>query len=909
MTETRRSVLQKLAVGTLTLVSNSKRVFSSYLSGQTSAEVGTSDPYRVKVNCAGPAIDGFEADQPYRGGSWGYTHGGQYFKCDAVSNDYGMPVAIQTLRYSCGSPFHYKFNAPNGYYRVKMYFASPNEFSGPRVFDIVLNEQTVLSNFRAFPVNTGFLKQFDSIPVINGRIDITFRSINDACLINAIEVEQTSSAAPPKPAAKATGAPGSLSRTNHDALIISYYGDWTAKGNLHSSNIPGSALDFSFKGSTIRWVGSKASNHGVAEIFVDGVLQQTVDTYASTPARNQILYAQNGLSQNRYHTIRILVSQGRHPDSAGCYQDVARFDCQEAFDAAENDADAAFSEVEIIEAGKKPHLVPGQWHPVSNAAEAPESGVALQDGLLRSAFERNIAYQVKNWNMNSGWTSWLPGANEGRRMAGAANILRWVDNPPLRENLDSLINSIALRQRADGYVLPYEDSDMGKVVYGANNERKPYDRRNFTLGLLAAGRTDPSAMRVARKFQDWLYSSPYINTMLDGALGIMGDQPNISMYHSTAGKAEDIVTQEKYWRQDWWLTQLRDQQALAISRFPLNRPHCYVLAPWIAYLDAYRATGDAKCIDAMLGAWQTYSDNFVHVGGSAAICEDCDNAYPYKSYYLHKHTGENCGGAFWIDFNHRLLQLYPDQEKFASQIEETLYNVTLANQDASGNMRYHTNLVGTKDQANAIGTCCEVTNTGLLARLPEFLYSIATDGLYVNLYAASSITWKQRGSKVTVKTSAEFPEDTNVSMKLLTDVPLALKMHLRIPSWATRDVAISVNGQNIASGVPGTYATLARTWSNGDTVSFNVPIGFRVTKYIGFDRDADHDRYALQYGPLLMSLVGGTHVDIAAGDLIGSLSLVPGSRFHFAIAGHPDCKYVPYLHIQDETFTSFPTLT
>ena len=341
---------------------------------------------------------------------------------------------------------------------------------------------------------------------------------------------------------------------------------------------------------------------------------------------------------------------------------MAGFECLESFDAAENDADAAFSEIEVIEAGKQSCIPPRQWRPVQNAAQAPENGINLTDGALRSAFERNVAYQVNNWNMNSSWTNWLPGANAGRRMGGAANILRWVDNPALRENLDSLVKSIASRQRADGYALPYADSDMGKVVYGANNERKPYDRRNFTLGLLAAGRINLLAIEIARRFQDWLYASPYINTMLDGALGIMGDQPNMSMYFSPAGKQDDVIFREEFWRQDWWLAQPRDRQPAAISRFPLNRAHSYVTAPWIAYCDAYRATGDQGCIDAMLGAWQTYHENFVHVGGSAAICEDCDNAYPYKSYYLHKHTGENCGGALWIDFNHRPLQLYPEQE-------------------------------------------------------------------------------------------------------------------------------------------------------------------------------------------------------------------------------------------------------
>lgn len=905
--ETRRGLLKKL--GALTLLPGPVRAFSSYLNEDVPASDDPRNPYRVRVNCAGPAADGFSADQPYRRGSWGYSRGGQLFACDAVANDYGMPTAIKTLRYACGAPFHYKFDVPNGFYRVKMYFASPNEFYGSRTFDVVLNGKLVLPNFRPFPVATGVLKQFDDTPVTSGMIDITFRSINDACIINAIEVEQTSATLPPKPAAKSKPAAGGLLRANHDDLMISYYGAWTVENNLHGSNIPGSALDFTFKGPAIKWIGSKNSNHGVAEIYVDGVLQQTVDSYASGPAFNQVLYEKRGLSEDGYHTFRIVVTKDKHPNSTGVYQDVSAFECREPFDAADHDADSAFREVHIIESSKKPYVSPSQWHPVHYAAEAPASAVTLYNGMFLSAFERNINYQITNWNMDSSWTKWLPGANDGRRMSAAGNILRWVDQPTLRTNLDSLVNSIASRQRADGYALPYPDSDMAKAVYGANNERMPYDRRNFTLGLLAAGQVNPSAIGIARKFQDWLYSSPYISTMLDGALGIMGDQPNLSMYFSAAGKEEDVTVRERYWRQDWWLAQLKDQQPAAISRFPLNRAHSYAAAPWATYCDAYRATGDPECIAAMMGAWQAYRDNFVHLGGSAAICEDCDNAYPAKSYYLHKHTGENCGGALWIDFNHRLLQLYPSQEKFAAEIERTLYNVTLANQDSAGNIRYHTNLLETKDQAKATGTCCEVTNTVLLARLPEFLYSIANDGIYVNLYSPSRITWSHAGSKVTLNTATQFPADTNISLKLSVNDPLPLNIRLRIPSWAVGKVVVQVNGKNAATGSPGAYVTLARTWSSDDTITFKIPIGLRLTKYTGFDRDPDHERYGLEYGPLLMSLVGGTHLNVAPNNLIANLTPVAGNPLHFAVAGYPNFKYVPYVHIQDETFTSFPTLS
>src|SRR5438270_30188 len=80
--------------------------------------------------------------------------------------------------------------------------------------------------------------------------------------------------------------------------------------------------------------------------------------------------------------------------------------------------------------------------------------------------------------------------------------------------------------------------------------------------------------------------------------------------------------------------------------------------------------------------------------------------------------------------------------------------------------------------------------------------------------------------------------------------PFPLKMRLRVPSWASGNVTVLLNGQRAGTGAPGTYVTLARTWSTDDTVTFNIPMGFRMTQYMGFERDPDRERYGLEYGPL-----------------------------------------------------------
>jgi DUF1680 family protein len=266
--------------------------------------------------------------------------------------------------------------------------------------------------------------------------------------------------------------------------------------------------------------------------------------------------------------------------------------------------------------------------------------------------------------------------------------------------------------------------------------------------------------------------------------------------------------------------------------------------------------------------------------------------------------------------NSRLLQLYPAEEKYAAEIEESIYDVIMASQDSRGYKRYHHRLQGNKDKPRCINTCCEVSSTGLIARLPELVYSICGDGLYINLYASSSITWAQDGDDVTLTTTTNFPFDPAVSMKISTPNPKLMNIRIRVPSWAKGEMKVVVAGSDHASGTPGSYISLKRIWSEGDTISFKLPIGFTVVKYTGLDQiEGNYDRYALMYGPVLMALQGDLNgpggvpqIAVAPDDLPGLLTPVETNPLEYNIKDYPRYSYVPYWKIDTESFTCFPSV-
>lgn len=82
------------------------------------------------------------------------------------------------------------------------------------------------------------------------------------------------------------------------------------------------------------------------------------------------------------------------------------------------------------------------------------------------------------------------------------------------------------------------------------------------------------------------------------------------------------------------------------------------------------------------------------------ICEG-GGPYPYGSLYITTgHVGETCGSVFWIFINQHLLQLFPDEEKYAFEIEQSLYNVLAACRTPENRCRYHNKMHGKKEKGD-----------------------------------------------------------------------------------------------------------------------------------------------------------------------------------------------------------------
>ncbi len=138
------------------------------------------------------------------------------------------------------------------------------------------------------------------------------------------------SAPAPSPAPTPTPTPtppppstSTVTRYEQDNPAIRYSGTWFPNTNgAHSggsaslSTDRGSLATFSFTGTSVKWIGYRDEWAGLARVYLDGVLKATIDTYASPPQAQAVLYSAEGLTQAA-HNLVIEVAGRRNSRSGG----------------------------------------------------------------------------------------------------------------------------------------------------------------------------------------------------------------------------------------------------------------------------------------------------------------------------------------------------------------------------------------------------------------------------------------------------------------------------------------------------------------------------------------------------------------------------------------------------------------
>lgn len=548
---------------------------------------------------------------------------------------------------------------------------------------------------------------------------------------------------------------------------------------------------------------------------------------------------------------------------------------------------------------------------VEYALQAPQGGVRLTGGRFKRAFDNNLSFlkgfeldRILYWFRVHGgrpapgapyaardghFENNLHGQTAGEFLMGACTSLLWQEDACLRKMVRALLAELEEYRAPDGFLLPIDRETFKTKEY------PNYTRAWLTFGLLDAGYAGEAAgFRLARGMGDHFNHSEVLPYVKDLNLGFQGILANTRLYDAPVGVPEDVDVAVRYYQEDWWLDQVIAGDQRAIYAHPGNHPHSTLLTTLEGYCDLYRVTGKEKYLRAVKRALAMYEEKWQHVGGGIAMCE-MDTFYPGCNWLSPSHNyNELCSTNFWVLLNQRMHRLEPDNAHYADEMENSLYNVLLAAQVGDQGYHYLNYLQRTKDWRYLDrATCCASLGTRLVGLLPQFLYTYTEDAVYCDIYADSEAALP---NGVALKVETALPDAGQVRITVLkAEKPFTLK--LRIPRWA-------------ADGGKSYYEAHENV-ETGAVFTKNFPFSFKITRYTGGEELKTHERYAVEYGPLLYGVLGAPNPLTVTFDPARPeawLTPLAGEKRRLALKGDPCHTYMAYLDIHDEPFDVYPAV-
>ncbi|HLP05126.1 MAG TPA: beta-L-arabinofuranosidase domain-containing protein [Paludibacter sp.] len=290
----------------------------------------------------------------------------------------------------------------------------------------------------------------------------------------------------------------------------------------------------------------------------------------------------------------------------------------------------------------------------------------------------------------------------------------------------------------------------------------------------------------------------------------------------------------------------------------LNNVHANTQVPKaVGFQRIAEVSKEADYVKAGQFFWQTVTSNRTLASGGNSRKEYFPQASACSDYVNVPEGPESCNTNNMLKLTEDLFRVNP-QAKYADFYERALYNHILSTQhpDHGGYVYFtparprHYRVYSAPNKAM---WCCVGTGMENHGKYGEFIYTHHNDSLYLNLFVASELNWRDKGVKISQTTS--FPEEEKTKLTVSVTNPTAFKLMVRSPKWVKAGaLKIVVNTDTMAvQSVPQTYIAIDRTWNNGDSVKILLPMQNSVEQLPNVS-----SYIALMHGPILLGAKTGT---------------------------------------------------
>jgi DUF1680 family protein len=372
---------------------------------------------------------------------------------------------------------------------------------------------------------------------------------------------------------------------------------------------------------------------------------------------------------------------------------------------------------------------------------------------------------------------------------------------------------------------------------------------------------------------------------------------------------------------------------LAEGRDELKGLHVNTTIPQvIGAARGYELTGDVRLRRVAEYFCETITERRTYCTGGTSNGESWNAGPNELAKELSGYTQECCV-TYNLQKLARQLFTWTADPRAADYYERAYYNGILGVQHPSdGDKLYYVplqsgfwKLFGTP---NADFWCCTGSMAESFAKLGDSIYFHDDAGIYVNLFVASEVTWRERKLRLVQETS--FPNEDRTRLTIRTEAPTRMALRIRVPYW-TSGGSVTLNGKPLDGfSSPGSYFVLDRVWRSGDRIDVRLPMSLHSAPM-----PDDPTMQAVMYGPLVLAGRLGTAglnaknlrapptpprqvpeytaepVSVPAivavrEDVVSWVQPVPGQPLRFRTTGQPtNLELVPLNRVFDERYAVY----
>ncbi len=554
--------------------------------------------------------------------------------------------------------------------------------------------------------------------------------------------------------------------------------------------------------------------------------------------------------------------------------------------------------------------------------------LSLDADRLIARFRKEAGLEKKAENYPGWEEKQLPGVGLSFYLSGCSKLYATTGDERYRERLEYILSELDACQQAngDGYLLAtldgkriFKEIESGNIRWEGgwmlNGEAEPY----YAMEKLFSGLRDAyryagsaKALEIEVRLGDWLekhmshLNEQQMNTLIQCEYG--GMNWALSDLYADTGDARYLALSKR-----WHDKTIEDP--LCAGQDCLPGKHANTQFPKISGCAArYPYTGDTADRVTAQFFWDRVVNHHSYVTGGNS--ENEHFGPPDKlSDRLSPTDTELCNSYNMIRLTQLLFYIQPRAE-YAEYAERVLFNHILAAQHpADGRICYFTPLApGCARRYETLYdgfTCCTCSSLDSYSKHAEFIYAHDANALYVNLFAASEVNWREKG--VSIRQDTKFPDEDAARFTIACGQPTDFTLYLRCPVWSVDGTSISLNGerQNVAARSGG-YASIKRVWNDGDNVELRFPMSLRMEAM-----PDNPKKIAFFYGPILLAapvdeanddVLPPALVPTAEKPLADAIVPVQGKSLEFTMTGVAkpnDLPMMPFFRLHDRPYVVY----